>query len=44
MMEWFDSHCHVDEEAFDEDREKVLARMKEQGVARFARSILSSEV
>ena len=19
MMEWFDSHCHVDEEAFDED-------------------------
>ena len=36
MMEWFDSHCHVDEEAFDEDREDVLARMRENGVTRFA--------
>ena len=36
MMEWFDSHCHVDEEAFDGDREDVLARMRDQGVTRFA--------
>ena len=35
-MEWFDSHCHVDEEAFDADREEVLARMKEHGITRYA--------
>ena len=36
MMEWFDSHCHVDEEAFDEDREETLARMAEHGITRYA--------
>ena len=36
MIEWFDSHCHVDEEAFDEDREEVLSRMKANGVTRCA--------
>ena len=36
MMEWFDSHCHVDEEAFDEDRAETLARMAEHGVTRYA--------
>jgi TatD DNase family protein len=36
MMEWFDSHCHVDEEQFDEDREAVLTRMRENGVTRCA--------
>ena len=36
MTEWFDSHCHVDEEAFDEDREEVLSRMKVNGVTRCA--------
>ena len=36
MIEWFDSHCHVDEEAFDADREEALARMRENGVTRFA--------
>ena len=35
-MKLFDSHCHVNEEAFDEDREAVLARMREAGVARYA--------
>ncbi len=35
-MEWFDSHCHVDEEAFDGDREAVLSRMGENGVTRYA--------
>ena len=35
-MEWFDSHCHVDEEQFDGDRGEVLARMRENGVSRFA--------
>ena len=32
----FDSHCHVNEERFDEDREEVLARMAEHGVTRYA--------
>ena len=36
MTEWFDSHCHVDEEKFDEDRDTVLARMREHGITRFA--------
>ena len=36
MTEWFDSHCHVDEEAFDEDREEVLSRMTANGVTRCA--------
>ena len=35
MTEWFDSHCHVDEEAFDEDREEVLSRMKANGVTSY---------
>ncbi len=36
MMEWFDSHCHVDEEQFEEDRDTVLTRMREHGITRFA--------
>ena len=36
MTEWFDSHCHVDEEKFDEDRNTVLMRMREHGITRFA--------
>ncbi len=35
-MELFDSHCHVDEEKFDEDREAVLQRMLQNGVTRYA--------
>ena len=27
-----DTHCHIDEEAFDADREAVIARQKESGV------------
>ena len=36
MIEWFDSHCHVNEERFDDDRDAVLAGMREHGVTRFA--------
>ena len=36
MMEWFDSHCHVDEEAFDSDREEALDRMAKHGITRYA--------
>lgn len=35
-MELFDSHCHVNEERFDEDRDAVLERMWCQGVTRYA--------
>ncbi len=36
MMELFDSHCHVNEERFDGDREEVLTRMAEYGITRYA--------
>ena len=29
----FDTHCHIDEERFDVDRDQVLVRMRENGVA-----------
>ena len=32
MTALFDSHCHVDEEKFDQDRDAVLQRMAENGV------------
>lgn len=36
MIELFDSHCHVDDEKFDADRDEVLRRMAERGVTRYA--------
>ena len=36
MKALFDSHCHVNEERFDEDRDQVLERMAEAGVTRYA--------
>ena len=35
MIRLFDSHCHVDEEKFDEDREAVLQNMAEHGITRY---------
>lgn len=32
-MNWFDSHCHLDLEAFAADRGQVLARARQAGVA-----------
>ncbi len=34
-MQLFDSHCHLDDERFDEDRENVYLEMQKAGVARF---------
>ena len=34
MMNYLDSHCHINDEAFDEDREEVMERMLEKGVTR----------
>ena len=36
MTELFDSHCHVDDEKFDGDRDEVLHRMAENGVTGYA--------
>lgn len=33
-MELFDSHCHLDDEKFDQDREEALSRMHDYGVTR----------
>ena len=35
-MKLFDSHCHVDEPRFDEDRGEVLERMAQHGITRCA--------
>ena len=34
MKKIFDTHAHYDDDAFDTDREELLASMKEQGVER----------
>ncbi|MBR1606771.1 MAG: TatD family hydrolase [Clostridia bacterium] len=31
-MKLFDSHCHLDDEKFDEDRAEIIARLREGGV------------
>lgn len=33
-MNVFDTHCHLDDEKFSEDREEIYARMRESGVCR----------
>lgn len=34
MMELFDSHCHLDDEKFEEDREKVICHIFSSGVTK----------
>ena len=33
-MRLFDTHCHINDERFSEDRSEVILRMHEEGVAR----------
>ena len=33
-MEWIDTHCHLDGEEFDEDREAVMQQAREAGVCK----------
>ena len=44
MTALFDSHCHVDEEKFDQDRDAVLQRMAENGVTRISSRELSQRM
>ena len=34
MIDIFDTHAHYDDEAFDEDREQLLADLPKQGIGR----------
>ena len=34
MIQLFDTHCHIADSAFDEDREQMIERFREAGVAR----------
>ena len=34
MTAIFDTHAHYDDDAFNEDREQLLAALPEQGIAR----------
>lgn len=33
-MELFDSHCHLDDEKFNEDREEIIKQIKDEGVTK----------
>ena len=33
-MEYFDTHMHLDDEKFEEDREQVVEKMKNAGVTK----------
>ena len=35
MLEFFDSHAHLDDEKFNEDREEVIQKIKEAGITKF---------
>ena len=42
-MELFDSHCHLDDERFDEDREEIIEKIKESGVTKLVSAGYSIE-
>ena len=42
-MEFFDSHCHLDDEKFDEDREKLITEIKKSGITKFVSAGYSLE-
>ena len=34
-LQFFDSHCHLDDEKFNEDREEVITAIKKAGITKF---------
>lgn len=34
-MEFFDSHCHYNDDKFEEDREEIICKTKEEGITKF---------
>ena len=34
-MEFFDSHAHLDDEKFNEDREELILEIKKAGITKF---------
>ena len=42
-MEFFDSHCHLDDGRFDEDREKIIAEIKKADITKFVSAGYSVE-
>ena len=34
IMELFDSHCHLDDEKFNEDREEIIQEIKKAGITK----------
>ena len=42
-MEFFDSHCHLDDERFDEDREMLIAEIKKADITKFVSAGYSVE-
>ena len=42
-MEFFDSHAHLDDEKFNEDREEIIKKIRESGVTKFVSAGYSLE-
>jgi len=42
-VEFFDSHCHLDDERFDEDREKLIEEIKKADITQFVSAGYSVE-
>ena len=42
-MEFFDSHCHLDDERFEEDREKLIAEIRKADITKFVSAGYSVE-
>ncbi len=42
-MQFFDSHCHLDDERFNEDRKKLIEEIKEAGITKFVSAGYSVE-
>ena len=35
MVEFFDSHAHLDDERFEDDREEIIQKIKQSGITKF---------